>query len=345
MDPRDLGSTRTPMLKDRLPQYRQLEQLRGAKLLVYITGDRKGMEVNIAPDILPFVGQHLEAMGNVQRISLMLHTRGGITMAAWSLVNLIRSYCEELEVIVPFRALSAGTLISLGAERIVMTRQSALGPIDPSTNGYMNPQVDINGKRVKVPLSVEQVGAYLDMARNDLGIHDQQYLKDILVQLAEKVHPLSLGDVYRSRAQIQMVAKRLLRNQKIDPEKEARAISFLTSGSGSHDYTIHRQEAAEELGLNVERPDDAQEALIRSIHADITTELDLNNPFDPRILLANANPYRYEYRRALIESIGGGTHAFISAGTLSRAAGAQQPGPGFNDQRTFEGWRHEQIKV
>lgn len=331
------------MLKDRIAHYRQLEQLRGSKLLVYVTGDRKGLELNIAPDILPFVGRHLEAMGDVPRISLLLHTRGGITLAAWSLVNLIRSYCQEMEVIVPFRALSAGTLICLGAERIVMTRQAALGPIDPSTNGYMNPQVDINGKRVKVPLSVEQVSAYLDMARNDLGIHDQEHLKDILIQLAEKVHPLSLGDVYRSRAQIQMLAKRLLRNQRIDPEKEARAINFLTSESGSHDYTIHRQEAAEELGLHVERPDDVQEALVRAIYRDISTELELDEPYDPRFVLAQAAPVKYVHRRGLIESLAGGTDVFLSTGVLARPATAAPQGPPFMDQRTFEGWRHEPI--
>jgi ClpP class serine protease len=74
----------------------------------------------------------------VQQAQLYLYTRGGNTLAAWTLVNLIRNFCKDFEVIVPFNCHSAGTLISLGANRIVMTKQATLGPIDPSVNGPLN---------------------------------------------------------------------------------------------------------------------------------------------------------------------------------------------------------------
>ena len=77
-------------------------------------------------------------------------------------MNLIRIFCDELEVLVPMKALSAGTLISIGADRIVMTKQAALGPIDPSVNHPLNPQVSIDGRPPKlVPVSVESVRGYL----------------------------------------------------------------------------------------------------------------------------------------------------------------------------------------
>ena len=47
-------------------------------------------------------------------------------------MNLIRNFCKYFEIIVPFNCHSAGTIISLGANRIVMTKQATLGPIDPS---------------------------------------------------------------------------------------------------------------------------------------------------------------------------------------------------------------------
>jgi hypothetical protein len=64
-------------------------------------------------------------------LTLVLHTPGGVTNAAETLVAYLRSKFTDIEVIVPTYAVSAGTMISLAANRIVMGRQSQLGPIDP----------------------------------------------------------------------------------------------------------------------------------------------------------------------------------------------------------------------
>ena len=162
------------MLKDRIKNYQKLEELRNSKLLVYYTSDRPKAETNIGSDILAPIADHLDKIGDVDKISLYLCSNGGSTLAAWSLVNLIRSFCKDFEVIIPFRCQSAATLISLGTNRIVMTKQGTLGPIDPSTNGLMNPQVNINGQNIRVPVSVEHVNGYLEMAKEDLKITDPE---------------------------------------------------------------------------------------------------------------------------------------------------------------------------
>ena len=56
-------------------------------------------------------------------------------------MNLIRQFTKNLEVIVPAKAHSAGTLICLGADTIMMTRQATLGPTDPSLTGPLNPEI------------------------------------------------------------------------------------------------------------------------------------------------------------------------------------------------------------
>ncbi|MCB2295730.1 hypothetical protein LGK95_19840 [Clostridium algoriphilum] len=53
-----------------------------------------------------------------KKISLILYTRCGNTLVGWSIVNLIRQFCDEFEVIVPSKALSTGTLICLGSNSI-----------------------------------------------------------------------------------------------------------------------------------------------------------------------------------------------------------------------------------
>jgi translation initiation factor IF-3 len=83
------------MYKDRIENYKWLEENRKSKLLVYFTGDRQNMETQIAPDVLEYFSEHLDKINKVDKISLLLYTRGGDTMAAYSLVNLIRQFCTE----------------------------------------------------------------------------------------------------------------------------------------------------------------------------------------------------------------------------------------------------------
>ena len=56
-----------------------------------------------------------------------------------TIANMIRLFCDEFEVIVPSKAHSTATLICLGADRVVMTKQATLGPIDPGINDPPNP--------------------------------------------------------------------------------------------------------------------------------------------------------------------------------------------------------------
>ena len=301
------------------------------------------METVIAQDCIePFIDL-LEKIGPTERISLLLHTNGGHTLAAWRLVNLIRIFCDELEILIPLKALSAGTLISIGADRVVMTKQAALGPIDPSVNNPLNPQAVIGGQSKQVPVSVESVRGYLDAAREELNIKGEQALTSVLLNLTSHIHPLVLGEIFRSRAQIRFLAEKLLPRQVGDKEQIKSIIDFLCGDSGSHDYTIDRREAAD-LGLNIEKPSDAFYKQLREIHLSYAEELKLLEPYAPQTYLAGAEmnvPVLYSITRALVEGSDGGCYGFVSEGTLMRVQVQTNTGPqeGIKDDRTFEGWR------
>lgn len=338
------------MRKDRIDLYKQIEKERNSKLLVYITSTRGGLETQIANDILPKFTEHLDKLGDTDKITLYLYTNGGNTLAAWSLVNLIRSFCKNFEVIIPANCFSSGTLICLGSDRIVMTKQATLGPIDPSVNGPFNPNIPgINDPNAKLPVSVEFVNAYVEMAKETFGIKDSADMRDILLSLSDKIHPMTLGQVYRTRSQIQMLARKLMKWHKLKLEQEDEIIKFLCSESGSHDYSIHRGEAIEHLGLHVEKPTMVLYRIIKAIYDDISTELEFENPYNPHILLNQQNPYHYSFRRGLIESLYNGTDVYISEGDLSMTTvgGMMSPmGPvpvqnQLQDNRIFEGWKHE----
>lgn len=322
---------------ERKALFEKIENDRNSKVLLYVTGDRPGMETQVSPEVVDLVVDHLDAIWPAERISLILFTNGGNTAAAWRLINLLRTFCDELEVIVPSKALSAGTLICLGANKILMTKQATLGPIDPSLNSPLGPVVPgTPGQRM--PVSVEAVQGFLDVAKETLSIKDDQALAGIWNSLSDKIHPLVLGQIFRSRQQIRSLATKLLAFQKVDTEAAERIVSFLCSESGSHDHTINRREARE-LGLAVENPSADLYATLSALHQDIVDDLELRTPFNPDTLLAGAQSVAYTARRALIESITFGSHQFISEGTVAQVQ--MPPQIGFQDTRRFEGWRKE----
>ena len=327
--------------KERLKLYEKLEAEHNANLLVYITGDRRGLETMIASEVIDLFVQHLDKIGVSERLVLYLYTRGGDTLAAWSLVNLLHIFSDHLEIIVPSKAHSAGTLICLGADSITMTKQAALGPIDPSVNRPLNPQVPGGGATARVPVSVESVNGFIEFAKATLG--ENADLGGIFLHLANNVHPLVLGDAFRARGQIRMLASRLLARQERDTEDVERLLRFLCSESGSHDYTINRREARDELKLPINKPTEAQYELIKGVYDDISAELELFTPFEPKVLLGAQNTVQYVLPRALIESRKGSSHVFTSEGILTRRQVEVQPGvvqQAIQDDRQFEGWRH-----
>ena len=318
------------MFQNRIEIYQKLEKEFKSHIIAYITSDRPNMEAQIASDVFDYFVEHLDIIGPCDKISLILYTRGGDVSAARNIVNLLRMFCEQLQVIVPHKAHSAGTIISLGANEIVMTKQATLGPIDPTLLTPFNPV--INGQTVGV--SVEAVKGYLDFLQNELEVSDESAITSIFLKLSDIVHPLVLGEVYRKKSQIQMMAKQLLKNQVTDGTKIKKIIDFLCSDSGSHDYTINRREAKNDLGLTIKKPTKKQYQLIKALYDDYNEELQLLMPFNYTTING-----AYSVKRCLLESIGGGSDYFSTEGRILKGIPDNGIVPSQN-VITFEGWRH-----
>lgn len=332
------------MYKDRVELYKQIEKERNSKVIAYITSDRPGLDTQIGSDTYDFFVDHLDKIGIQEKISLYLYTRGGNTLAAWSLINLIKHFCDDYEVIIPSKAQSAGTLICLGAKNIIMTKQATLGPIDPSINTPLNPQIPgALPPNNKYPVSVEAIKGYYEFAQKVFGIQSEQEVSKIFLKLSETIHPLVLGTVHRSIEQIQRLARNLLEYNIKDKDKIDKIIRFLCSDSGSHDYTIHRREAKEALELNIEKPGDALYRVIKDIYDFFNSELKFNEQFDPLIELTDKNEYEYEAKRAIIESVDGGHDFFLTKGIFTKNSTQTPNGPidNISNIKLFDGWKHE----
>lgn len=334
------------MYHDRLKLYETLEKMRGSTVLLYVTSTRGECETQIHQEVVDFFVEHLDSVyerqGRCEKISLILHSHGGSILAGWSIVNLLRMYCRQLEVIIPSKALSTATLISIGADNIVMTKQACLGPIDPSINGPYNPSSQYG----QLPVSVEHLFSYLDLAKK-YG-KDTDLINNAFVALVDKVHPLALGNAAKSQTQIRMLAEKLLRKStSLKPTEREKIINFLCSDSGSHDYTINRDEARE-LKLPIETPSKEFYDIIREIYNDFKSEMKLAEPFKAENELGKDNAVTFRLVRALIESVNFGHHSFLTHGNIERVfgenTGVPSPIPSQNSIKVEiakEGWEYE----
>ena len=304
----------------------------GAGVVAYVTGDRENLETEVSTDVLRRIPRHLKAIGRQDRLALVLYTIGGDTNTPWPFVNFLRGYCEELFVLVPFWAHSAGTLIALGADRIYMTRFGTLGPIDPSVTNEFNPP-DPAHPGEKFPIAVEDVLAYFQLAsEQDAG--ETALAADAFRQLAGSVHPLALGNVKRTIEQISLLAKKLIRLHTPDADEAALTalVRRMTTELYCHSHMITRSEAAA-YGLPVEQPSEELEDRLLAYYDHLKADLELLETFDAAAMLHasrraqvadTAAPLPVVFERAYIETPST-SDAFVTRGLISQQSDAEHP--------------------
>ena len=290
---------------------KQIGKERNSAVITYITGDRPNFSTNIGDDVIPILFRHLELIGEKDNIDLFLYTRGGDMVVPVRIVKLIRNYCKKFGLIVAYRAHSAGTLIALGADEIVMSKLGELTPVDPTTGHPFNPRDPVDQRKV-IPISVEDITSYLLLAKDKGNVKGDRMVEiyDNLTKHSypdpKHLHPLALGNVYRAQRMIRILAQRLLGLHK-DTEKESdkkaveKIVSEITSDICVHNYPIYRDEA-KSLGLNVIMPKNELEKLVWALYEKYAQDMELTKQFSPLELLGQNNSLNIKYGAAYIES-------------------------------------------
>lgn len=151
-------------------------------------------------------------------IDLILHTPGGLVLAAEQIAEALKRHPARVTVFVPHYAMSGGTLIALAADEIVMAENAVLGPVDPQLG--QAPAASI----VRV-LELKPIAE----------IDDQTIIQADIAAKALR--------------QVERTVRGLLEGRMSD-EAAAALARALTSGQWTHDYPISVAEARE-LGLPV----------------------------------------------------------------------------------------------
>jgi ClpP class serine protease len=137
-----------------------------------------------------------------QNVDLFLYSRGGASVVAWGLVNLIREYAKRFCVIIPYKAHSCATAMAIGADKIVMGRLAELGPVDPTIATVKK------GERLDV--SVEDMSGYINFLKNKFEIKAEDQSIKAFEKLADEASPLTLGRAYREYIKAREDTKKLL---------------------------------------------------------------------------------------------------------------------------------------
>jgi ClpP class serine protease len=158
-------------------------------------------------------------------IDLIIHTPGGLVLAAGQIAHALKRHRGKVTVFVPHYAMSGGTLIALAADEIVMDPNAVLGPVDPQL-GHQ---------------PAASVLTVLDAKKPD-DIEDQT---------------LILADVSRKAiVQVQRTVQALL-SERMGPDQASAMAVKLATGTWTHDYPIMAEEAkALALPVSTDMPEE-----------------------------------------------------------------------------------------
>jgi len=129
-----------------------------------------------------------------KRLTIILTTIGGSAEVVERIVNVIRKFYEEVNIIVPDYAYSAGTIFCMSGDNIYMDFYSVLGPIDPqvvnkdgkwvSALGYLDKIKELLDKANKPEFSAVEFSILKDFDLGELKSYEQA--KDLTIDLLKK---------------------------------------------------------------------------------------------------------------------------------------------------------------
>ena len=211
--------------RQRLSNIHRIEKLRGSRVITLIHRQEAfsllGLPFNRFIDI-----EDSEAVLRAIRytpphmpIDIILHTPGGLVLAAEQIARAIKKHPGKVTAFVPHYAMSGGTLIALGADEINMDDNAVLGPVDPQLGNYP--------------------------AASILKVVEQKPIKDIDDQT------LILADMARKAlVQVEEMMHRIIDDRM--PSEAAREVAkALTQGRWTHDYPLTCDQLRE-FGLSIQ---------------------------------------------------------------------------------------------
>lgn len=243
------------------PHLLRLEALRGSPVVAYIGTINDGA--------LSILYDYLKGKGKVSKLSLILSTAGGQVVSARKIALTLRDFVEHLTIMVPHRAWSAGTLLALSANELVLGPLAEFSPLDPHLNA--------TGETLQgVPqmISSEDIRMFTEMANKWFGVHREEDNLQLLALVAQRIFPTTLASFYRSDLLTYGIALELLQYQLPNATNDQRhhIAESLGKKYNSHEYPLLRNDVSA-LGLSVAARLPDQEDLMWDVYSKLRVSM------------------------------------------------------------------------
>ena len=241
-------------IKDRLTFYiTEISEILNADTVLIIGPILPGLELSLrhAIDLIH---------DKKESVAIILDTLGGVTEVVEQMVTVLRYAYRDLTVIIPDRAMSAGTIFTLSADRIMMDHLSNLGPIDPQIErdgklvpalSYLNQFDRLNNKAKGGALTAAE---YALLSKLDLGeLYQFEQARELSIELLEKWLPRYK---FKNWNETETTKRKIFIK---DREKRAKEIASLLNDTErwhSHRRAIDRETLQEEVRLKIDNLED-----------------------------------------------------------------------------------------
>lgn len=236
-------------------EIKAIADLLNANVLFYASGflqkpEVPGVYLSISREDINGFMAGIHGLDFSKRLILLLHTPGGSVEAAQTIVEYLREKFDSVEALVPTYAMSAGTIIALGCDQVIMGKQSQLGPIDP--------QLIVGSRSVAAHSIIDQ----FEEAKGNIVTNP--VLGHAWMPILQAYGPALLQEARRSIAYGQSLVAKWLETYMFadrvtaNTDAQTAAEFFSDGGHGSHGMRIDKREAREQKLEIVDLEDDQE---------------------------------------------------------------------------------------
>ena len=195
---------------------KQIQQKRGHKVLFFLSHQSISQTTTLR------LNQILRNMDIGEKLDVIFGSDGGDLASAYKIIQVLKSYAENVTIIVPFRAKSAASLIALGCDELILCKVGELGPIDPQV---MDPQTGFF-----VPAhSIKEALSFVNDAKDPL----------VKIHLTDKI-PVLLVGAYRAAAQASKQYLDIIFSSK-NVTNKGELVGIFTEKFLSHGHPMNRE--------------------------------------------------------------------------------------------------------
>ena len=223
----------------------KISSLTGRNVISYYSGWLKNPEapnIQINDNDINALMNAVYKLDSSKGLDIILHTPGGDIAATESIVNYLQSvFPDNIRAIIPQLSMSAGTMIALSCNSIIMGKQSSLGPIDPQFGGIACQGILDEYQRAITAISANP---------NALGLWQT---------IISKYHPTLIGDCENAVKWSKELASKWLQRVNVDiTMNDVEELFISHANSYSHSRHISRDEC-KNVGLKVEDLESSQD--------------------------------------------------------------------------------------